>query len=315
MGTERFAVRRKPGARALLLTMLAAISTFALTAAPAAAGGSLAQLGPNAQLFGVLASGSIGLAKSSSISFVNQSPLPPEVGGYVVDIGGPTSFLTGDAIASAASGIGIDLANYDTVVGACVTGGASISTGIGNGCGSYDSSGTSTLLTTLSDAQNDVTTYASYLGGLTPTVSLGDIVLKKYQRMTIKLGAGLNVVSIGSITTAGGNTIVLSAPKGAFVVINVGGTISLGAGSQVFTNSSGLNPHDLVWNLEGANPTFGAGVTLRGTLINVVQCDATTVTFAGGSAISGAVLTNGSIDANGPMHLNFWPFTAGAPPV
>ena len=130
----------------------------------------------------------------------------------------------------------------------------------------------------------------------------------KYQRLTVKLGAGVNVVAIGNITTAGGNTINLSAPKSAVVVINISGTMDLGAGTQVFTTTSGLNPHNLVWNIESANPGFGAGVTVRGTVINVAT--GTTVTFGGRSAIIGALLTNGSVVADAAMHLNFWPFTA-----
>ena len=194
------------------------------------------------------------------------------------------------------------------MVGKCVTGGGTILTGTGAACSGYDSSGTNALLTTLSNAQSDVASYASYLAGLTPTLVLGDITLKKYQRLTVKLGAGVNVVSIGNITTAGGNTIMLSAPNGAVAVINVSGTLDLGAGTQVFTTASGLNPHNVVWNIESANPTFGAGVTLRGTVINVAS--GTTVTFAGRSAIIGALLTDGAVVANGAMHLNFWPFTA-----
>ncbi len=57
-----------------------------------------------------------------------------------------------------------------------------------------------------------------------------------------------------------------------------------------------------------ANPTFGTGVKPRGTVVNVAAGQ--TVKFNGGSSIVGAVLTDGSINAKGAMHLNFWPFTA-----
>jgi hypothetical protein len=265
-------------------------------------------LGANAQLFGLLADSTIQLARSSTVSFVSQSPTPPEVGADMANIAGPTSQLGGDLIISAATGQAISLGAHDTVVGNCVTGGGGIVTGAGTTCASIDTGGTSGLLTTLSNAQSEASTYATYLAGLTTTRSLGNITLAKGKSMTVKLVAGVNVVAIGNITTAGNNTITLSAPKNAVVVVNVSGALSLGTATQIFTNSGGLNQHNLIWNLESANPRFGASVTFNGTLLNIV--DSTTVTFGAGSAINGAVLTDGSVVSSGAMHLNFWPFTA-----
>jgi choice-of-anchor A domain-containing protein len=267
-------------------------------------------LGPNAQLFGILASNSITLAYSSTNSFVGQSPAPPETGGAAATIAGPTSLMTGDLITSAAIGLSIALGPQDAVARKCVTAGASISTAPGTACGSYDSSGTSPLLLTMSNAQSELPPFASFLAGLAPTIALGDVTLKKYQQLTLKLGPGTNVVAIGNLTTLGGNGIDLEAPKGAIVVVNVSGAISLGSGTQVFSISNSLNIHDVVWNLQAANPVFGDGVTIRGTLINVAEN--TTVTFNGRSAIDGALLTNGAIVAHDTMHVNFWPLT-GAP--
>ena len=73
-------------------------------------------------------------------------------------------------------------------------------------------------------------------------------------------------------------------------------------------HSGGLNQHNLIWNLESANPKFGSSVTFNGSLLNIA--DGTTVTFGARSPINGAVLTDGSVVSSGAMHLNFWPFTA-----
>jgi choice-of-anchor A domain-containing protein len=273
-------------------------------------------LGPDAQLFGLLSTGgSITLAHSSTVSDVSQAPAPPEVGATSdVDIAGPTSYLTGDLIVSSAGTPAISLGAHDTVVGECVTSGppgVSISLGLGASCGSTSTDGSSLLLDTLEAASAEAPDYSAYLAGLTTTNDLGDITLKKYQSFTVKLTLPVNVVAIDSITTAGGNTITLSAPKGAVVVINVTGSLNLGTGTQVF-DSNGLNPHNLVWNIQSANPTFGSNVTLSGTVINFTpdQATLTDVTFGAGSSLNGAVLAQDDIIAVGALHLNFWPFTA-----
>jgi choice-of-anchor A domain-containing protein len=291
-------------------TILGGVIGMALMGATGAWAGT--PLGPDAQLFGILADGSISIPGSSTVSLVGQSPAAPEVGAGTVSLGGPgiaSAWIGGDLIASATTSPAISLAPHAHVHQACVTGGGTIALGNGASCdGGTDTSGTSPLLSTLSAAQSEAADYASFLAGLTPTTTLGDVTLKKYQNLTIKLSAGTNVVSIGNITTAGVNTITLSAPKDAIVVLNVSGTLDLGSATQVFANSGTLDPHNLIWNIESANPTFGAGVVLSGTLLNIA--DGTTVTFGARSAIAGAILTDGSVVSNAAIHVNFWPFTA-----
>jgi hypothetical protein len=266
-------------------------------------------LGSDAALFGLLARGSITLGHSTTVSFVNQSPVAPEVGANTTAIAGPTSQLGGDLIALSDTGTAISLGDHDTVIGECVTGSGLIAFGTEATCGSTDTGGSNSLLTTLIFAQDEAELFANFLGGLTPTTDLGNITLKKNQSLSVKLGAGVDVVAIGNITTAGSNAITLSAPKNAVVVVNVSGVLSLGAATQLFTNSGGLSPHDLIWNIESANPTFGTNVVFTGTVLNIA--DSTTVTFGAGSSINGAVLTDGDLVSVGAMHLNFWPFTAG----
>jgi choice-of-anchor A domain-containing protein len=267
-------------------------------------------LGPDALLFGLLADGSVSLPNASTVSYSQQSPAPPEVGASSAFIGGPgiaAGFLTGDVIASAAQGPAIMIFPHAHAQN-CISGGGTITLGVEATCGVPDSTGTNPLLTTLANAQSEVASYASYLAGLAPTTTLGDITLKKYQHLTIKLSAGVNVVSIGNITTAGVNTITFSAPKGAVVVVNISGALDLGTATQVFANTGSVNPHNLIWNIEGPDPTFGTDVVFSGTVINVAE--STTVTFGARSVIAGALLTNGSVVANAALHLNFWPFTA-----
>jgi len=291
---------------------IVAIGTIAMALMGATGASAETPLGPNAQLFGVLAGGSVTLPGSSTVSWVGQSSAGPEVGAGTEAIGGTgiaSGWIGGDLIASAITGPAITVFPHAHVEQECVTGGGSISLGNGATCESTDTSGTSGLLLTLQDALVEGSIYATFLAGLTPTTTLGDISLKKYQSLTIKLSTGVNVVSIGNITTAGVNTIALSAPSGATVVLNISGTLNLGAATQVFANSGRLSPHNLIWNIESANPTFGSGVVLNGTLINFTD-GATTVTFGARSGVAGAVLTSGSVVANAATHVNFWPFTA-----
>lgn len=98
------------------------------------------------------------------------------------------------------TGAAIWLGANDTVVGACVTGGGSIARGLGARA-SIDSGEANPLLTTLSNAQSEAASYATYLAGLTTTTNLGNVALKKYQSPTMKLDAGINVVAIDNITT------------------------------------------------------------------------------------------------------------------
>jgi choice-of-anchor A domain-containing protein len=286
------------------VSLIVPIVAMALSASVAFAG---TPLGPNAQLFGVLAVGSISLPGSTTVSAINRGA--PEVGAETAQLNGLTSTIAGDLITSATTGVAISLAGAYAVRGKCVSAGGSIPTPIEAKClGGLDSSGTSPLLSTLSDAQGEVVSYSSYLAALTPTITLGDITLKKYQHLTIKLNAGVNVISIGNITTAGVNNISFSAPKGAVAVVNVTGALDLGASSQVFANSNSVSPENLIWNIESPNPTFGKGVVFSGTVINVA--DDTTVDFGSSSVVTGAVLTSGSIVAHAAIHVNFWPFTA-----
>jgi choice-of-anchor A domain-containing protein len=287
------------------ITRIATTIGMALVGVSGAWAGS--PLGPDAQLFGLFSASKITLAHSSTVSDISQAPAPPKVGASTVEIAGPTSYLTGDLIAESFEPA-IALGAHDTVVGACITGGGTASLGVGASCGSIDTTGGNQQLITASSAFVQAEFYAGYLAGLTPTTTLGDITLKKYQRLTVNLTEPVNVVAIGNITTAGGNTITLSAPKGAVVVLNVSGALNLGAGTQVF-NSNGLNTHNVIWNLTSTNPTFGTNVTLNGTVINFPNNEST-VTFGAGSSLNGAVLVGGDIEAKGAMHLNFWPFTA-----
>ncbi|MBI3758720.1 MAG: choice-of-anchor A family protein, partial [Deltaproteobacteria bacterium] len=260
MGTNRMKQR------SLMATVVMTIFAIALMSATSVSADGASSLGPDAQLFGLLAAGgTLTLAHSSTVSDVSQAPAPPKVGAAVsANLAGPTSYLTGDLIVDNAGLPVISLGAHDTVVGSCVTGGpgaGSISLGFGASCGSTSTDGDNPLILTFGSAVVQARDYSGFLGGLTTTNNLGDITLKKYQSLTIKLTLPVNVVSIGKITTAGSKSITLSAPKNAVVVINITGGLSLGAGTQVF-NSNGLNPHNLIWNIQSVNPTFGSNVTL-----------------------------------------------------
>jgi hypothetical protein len=270
--------------------------------------------GANAQFFGILANGSVLLAQNTTIRTVQQFGTAPKIGAATETIGGPASYLMGDLVTSATSGRAILVSAYDKVDGQCVTAGGSVVTGTHRICGSIDTTGNNALLTTLSNAQSEAKAYASSLASLAPTRTLGDIKLEKFRHLTIKLGAGVSVVSIDNLTTGGANIINVSAPSGAVVVFNISGTMALGSETQVIVGANGFNPEDLIWNVQSANPTFGDHVALDGTLLNFPATD-TTVTFGAESLINGAVLTNGNVMTNGAMHLNFWPFSGALTPT
>jgi hypothetical protein len=268
--------------------------------------------GADAQLFGILANGALRLASDTEISTVSQSGTTPKVGAETATVGGPVSYLTGDLVTSDPSGRAISLGGYDKVAGQCVTAGGSVATAGRDNCGSIDTTGSNALLNTLGNAQAEAKAYAGYLAALAPTRTLGDIKLQKFQQLTIKLGPGLNVVSISNITTGGVNIINILAPSGAVVVFNIGGTIQLGRQTFVIAEANGLSPQNLIWNVQGANPIIGERVAFEGTLLNFPAAD-TTVTVGAGSLINGAVLSNGNVMGNGALHLNFWPFSGALP--
>jgi hypothetical protein len=270
--------------------------------------------GANAQLFGILANGSVILARDTTISAVQQSGTAPKVGAATETIGGPASYLMGDLVASATSGQAILVSTYEKVNGQCVTAGGSVVTTTRRICGSIDTTGSNPLLTTLSNAQSEAEAYASHLAGLAPTKTLGDIKLEKFRNLTIRLGAGVSVVSIGNITTGGANIINVFAPSGAVVVFNISGTMDLGSETRVIVGANGFNPENVIWNVQSANPAFGDRVAFDGTLLNFPATD-TTVTFGEESFINGAVLTNGNVMAHGAMHLDFWPFAGAVTPT
>ena len=270
--------------------------------------------GANAQLFGLLANGSIILARDTTISKVHQFGTAPKVGAATETIGGPASYLMGDLVASTTSGQAILISTYEKVDGQCVTAGGSVETATRRICGSIDTTGSNPLLTTLSNAQSEAEAYASHLAALAPTKTLGDVKLEKFRSLTIRLDSGVSVVSIGNITTGGANVINVFAPSGAVVVFNVSGTMHLGSETQVIVGANGFNPEDVIWNVQSANPTFGDRVAFDGTLLNFPATD-TTVTFGEESLINGAVLTNGNVMANGAMHLDFWPFSGAGTPT
>jgi hypothetical protein len=188
-----------------------------------------------------------------------------------------------------------------------LTAGGSVVTATRHICGSIDTTGSNPLLTTLTNAQSEAEAYASHLAGLAPTETLGDIRLEKFGHLTIKLGAGVSVVSIGDIITGGANIINVFAPSGAVVVFNISGTMDLGSETQVIVGANGFNPEDVIWNVQNA-------VAFDGTLLSFPATD-TTVTFAAESFINGAVLTNGNVMANGAMHLSFLPFSGAVTPT
>jgi hypothetical protein len=202
--------------------------------------------GANAQFFSILANGSVILAQNTTMRTFQQFGTAPKIGAATETIGGPASYLMGDLVASATSGRAIWVSAYDKVDGQCVTAGGSIVTTTHRICGSTDTTGNNALLTTLSNAQSEAKAYASSLASLAPTRTLGDIKLEKFRHLTIKLGAGVSVVSIDNITTGGANIINVSAPSGAVVVFNISGTMALGSDTQVIAGANGFNPEDLI---------------------------------------------------------------------
>jgi hypothetical protein len=266
--------------------------------------------GADAQHFGILANRALTLAGFTQINIAGQGGTVPKIGAATARIGGQGSYLTGDLVTSDSSGRAISLSNDDKVAGRCVTAGGSVVPAGPDNCDSINTTGSDALLTTLDEARVEATTYADYLAGLAPTKTLGDIALQKFHGLTIELGPGLNVVSIRNLTTDGGNDIKILAPSGAVVVFNISRTMQLGSQTRVIAD--GLNPGNLIWNVQGDNPIIGELNAFEGTLLNFPAAD-TTVTIGAGSVINGAVLVNGNVKGKIAMCLNFWPFSGYLP--
>jgi hypothetical protein len=81
--------------------------------------GQGAPFGANAQLFGILANGSVILARDTTITTVDRFGTAPKVGAATETIEGPASFLMGDLVASATSGRAILVSTYEKVDGQC----------------------------------------------------------------------------------------------------------------------------------------------------------------------------------------------------
>lgn len=243
------------------------------------------------------------LGENSNITMTKGKPI---VGGTTVTANN-LSFFTGSIVASATTGVGIDLPSADNVAKICATAGSSIVVGSGSTCGARTTDDTSPLLATLSAATVEAGTFATYLSGLKPTQTLGDVSVPASGKYTINVGPNQNIIQIGTLTTGKSATINIKATIGlrpAVVVINVTGAVNLGDGTAIRLLGP-TAPNRLIWNIESTNPSLGNASVFSGTLLNV-PTTASNCT-AGALTIDGAIMCSGAITL-GTLSLEVGPF-------
>ena len=196
----------------------------------------------------------------------------------------------------------------DNVAKTCATAGSSIVVGSGSTCGAQTTNDTSPLLATMSAAITEAGTFATYLSGLAPTQTLGDISVPVSGKYTINVGPNQNIIQIGTLTTGTSATINIQATIGlrpAVVVINVTGTVNLGDGTAIRLLGP-TAPNRVIWNIESTNPSLGNASVFSGTLLNVPttasNCTAGALTIDGAIMCSGAI-TLGTLSMEGAPFL------------
>jgi hypothetical protein len=255
---------------------------------------------------------------------------PGEVG-CIPDTGAVTiqllnnNFLAGDAIAGETRGTALFFNIKDTAGGQCVTGGGGVTLASESVCDDgFDQSGTNPKVTTLlPNADDDAAAFAQTLAGLTATQTLPAIALSVTQNYAITTQAGVNVIELPSIVTAGGNQITITAGATDAVIINLGsvgtpGVLVLGPATQILL-SGGITPDRVVFNVIGSgNPvSIGTGSIVNGTVLAASDGINVATTAAASSKaykcpiwtlIYGALIAGNDICIGNYVKIYFYPF-------
>ncbi len=220
------------------------------------------------------------------------------VGGKDVSFGA-NSIAGQDVIATSST---VELNNYAKALGACVTGGNLLDLETGATCGTSDTSGTNPDLATLTSAISDLATFETALGGTAPTQTIPAVNLAASGTQTISDSiAGLNIISVPSVTLGNSSTLRLSGLATDTLVLNISGALAIGDGATIKL-VGGLAPANVIINVGGLVTAWNASSTLNGTLLALNStCTGTT-----GITINGAVACNGSLNFGNNTQLNFF---------
>lgn len=137
--------------------------------------------------------------------------------------------------------------------------------------------------------------------------SIDSIRLRHGDSMTLTLGSGQQVVSVGSVALGQGATLTISGQPDTVAVIRVARAFRIGARAQVLLDG-GLQPRHLLWSIEGDSGSVrvGGGAELVGTLLAPARPKIALSTL---SRFTGAAYGQ-RIDLRADMDLRHVPFTA-----
>jgi choice-of-anchor A domain-containing protein len=236
--------------------------------------------------------------------------LKGDVGGFTVQLT-DNAIVHGNVIASAPSGVALNLGDDAHVTGKCVTGGGSIeivSADPAKCIGGQDTSGSDPLLTELSTGLSDAATLAAALSALTPTTSLPEIDLLPGTKMTMVFPAGTSVVAIsGRMLIEPKSKLTVKAPAGSSVIFLVGTLFSTTFHAKI-TLAGGIKASNVAYVVND-DVTLGTSASVMGTIL--APTSNCMLDFL--SKLKGALLCGTSVTFSAGAKLTFDPLPTTFP--
>jgi choice-of-anchor A domain-containing protein len=215
-------------------------------------------------------------------------------------------------IASAPSGVAIDLGDDAHVTGKCVTGGGSIQivpTDPAKCVGGQNTTGSDPLLSELSTALTDASTLAAALSVLTPTMTLPQIDLAAGTKMTMTFPAGTSVVALtGRMLIEPNSKLTIKAPAGSSVIFLVGTLFSTTFHAKI-TLAGGIKASNVAYVVDDFDVTLGTSASVMGTVL--APTSRCMLDFS--SKLKGALLCGTSVNFSDGAKLTFDPLPTTFP--
>jgi hypothetical protein len=247
---------------------------------------------------------------SDGVTATATAKLKGDVGGFTVQLTDNAS-VHGNVIASAPSGVALNLGDDAHVTGKCVTGGGAISiisTDPAKCVGGQSTTGSDPLLTELSTALTDASTLAAALSALTPTMSLPEIDLLPCTKMTMVFPAGTSVVAIsGRMLIEPKSKLTVKASAGSSVIFLVGTLFSTTFGAKVAL-AGGIKANNVAYVVDD-DVTLGTNASVMGTIL----ATASNCMLDDSSKLKGALLCGTSVTFGNGVKVSFAPLPTTFP--
>jgi hypothetical protein len=109
---------------------------------------------------------------------------------------------------------------------------------------------------------------AMLIAAMEPTVNLGRLRLRRFERRVVVLPPGQQVVNIDTLRMARSASLVFQGSEDTVLVIRIRGSFIARTRSKVVLEG-GIKPSHVLWNVEGAGPSvkFGLQTEIPGTVI------------------------------------------------